>query len=126
MSIDNPELTDAIEHTKYRPNPDAGDASLHPLATPVGVAPPADPLHALSLFYEEIHNCTESDYGDFMRKANLYMNDLMERLHANPAAIEKLYEMKTYAQYSPNWKTDETRARLLCDTLALRDLVLKS
>lgn len=119
---DHQELVDVTEHTVYRENPDVGDATLHPTATPTAVL--SDPVHALGLFFEEIQNDTETDYGDFMRRANLYINDLMESLHRNPAAVEKLHEMKGYLQFSPDWNIESTRKRLLCDALLLKEMVL--
>lgn len=85
----------------------------------------SDPIKAISLFYEEIKNCRYSDYGDFMRKATLYLNNLIASLQGNAAAIVKLREMKTYTQYAPNWHTESTRARLLRDTQSLKELTLR-
>jgi hypothetical protein len=65
-------------------------------------------------FINEIHDIDETDYGDFMRKANHGLVILMEKIYdSSPPEIEKLLdELKYHIDYMPNWDVDSTREKV--------------
>lgn len=68
-------------------------------------------------FMEEINSIVETDYGDFMRKANSYL----DKLKALPSAItsveisKMLDQMQDYLQFNSNWDITTTKEKLLQD-----------
>ena len=73
-------------------------------------------------FKQDICEILDSDYGDFMRKANVYLQSLKAagKARANPEIEKRIAEMQLYIQYFPNWNVDSTRSRILKDAEALR------
>lgn len=69
-------------------------------------------------FLKHIRSIDETDYGDFMRKANLYLNELKEEPSAaeNPVIAERIEAMQKYIQYHPNWDIPTTREQIEMDT----------
>tara|TARA_B100001248_G_C27398264_1_gene467495 strand:- start:4886 stop:5134 length:249 start_codon:yes stop_codon:yes gene_type:complete len=71
-------------------------------------------------FIKKVRAITDTDYGDFMRKSNLYLNNLIA---AEPSLNDKqkktLYEIKQSIQYSPSRNIDETTLKIvdLAETL---------
>jgi hypothetical protein len=72
-------------------------------------------------FIREIKGIRESDYGDFMRSSNLYLNELQGRLEEShfPVPYRKIEDIKAYLQYCPNWDVDSTQSRLIHDATEL-------
>lgn len=65
-------------------------------------------------FIYEINDIDETDYGDFMRKANHGLVILMEKIYkdASPEIKKLLYELKYHIDYMPNWDVDSTRDKV--------------
>jgi hypothetical protein len=83
-------------------------------------------LHrALENFARNISLVFEDDYGDFMRKVNLYLDQLESELRplANPEIELKLSVMKSYIQYTPSWNVDATRRNIFADISELEKLI---
>lgn len=79
-----------------------------------------DHLDAAREFYELVSNISDTDYGDFMRKANVYLVNLAKRIGSwSDLVREKLDEMQFYTQFSANWDVESTRHRLLVDAVWL-------
>ena len=68
-------------------------------------------------FVEKIVSDTDSDYGDFMRRANLYLLELRDECRRlGHAELEsKFREMQNYVQFSPIWWSKPVRQRLMLD-----------
>ena len=68
-------------------------------------------------FLEQIKALDETDYGDFMRKANSYLLNLKEEevTLAHLALQYKISEIQNYLQFSPDRNIESTRERLLLD-----------
>lgn len=87
---------------------------------------PKPELSAIRRFIDRIQNLNESDYGDFMREANLYLLDLEESLcSTNERCLSKLYDMQMYTQFYPNWDVESTRKRLLADARQLEVMCME-
>ena len=67
---DYPELIQATKNTKYVEN-QYFEEGFHPARSPELIPKPLDQQQALRLFAELIRNVTDTDHGDFMRKAKL-------------------------------------------------------
>jgi hypothetical protein len=65
---------------------------------------------AINLFIRKISEIDEAEYGDFMRKANLYLNILISTLFRySPPKVKKiLQELQFIIQYQPNWDIEKT------------------
>lgn len=76
-------------------------------------------------FLKEVMAIDDTDYGDFMRKANLYFNHLQEVLWpwANDEIKMKLAEMHDYIQYEPSWDIPSTAQKILRDARLLKQLL---
>lgn len=68
-------------------------------------------------FLKQIKSIDDTDYGDFMRRANLYINELQEdsATVANPIIADRIEAMKQYVQYHPNWDIESTREYIETD-----------
>jgi len=66
-------------------------------------------------FINEISDIDETDYGDFMRKANHGLVILMEKVYdsSTPVVKKLLDELKYHIDYMPNWDVDSTREKVL-------------
>ncbi len=79
---------------------------------------------AVRRFIENVNSIEDSDYGDFMRKANVYLNDLRDELSPMEQDIRaKLFEMKLYLQFISSWEIEPTRRRIVTDAMYVEDLI---
>ena len=69
----------------------------------------------IDFFIYDFAAIEDTDYGDFMRKANHLLVDLDEKLYETaPAEVKSLLDkMKNEIQYHPNWEKDSTREDIL-------------
>ncbi len=76
-------------------------------------------------FMKALRAIDEADYGDFMRKANLYFVDLEGALGSeiSDRAKLKLSEIHDYLQFKPDWNRENTLHRISKDILDL-ELIL--
>jgi hypothetical protein len=103
----------------------AARAELIPLEHPV---PPKSQdqssIHALEQFAAFIAAMKEQDYGDWMRRANVYWEQL--RLNLLGSSNERDYierelgGLKKIIQYTPNWKVLETQRAVIDKVLEMR------
>jgi hypothetical protein len=65
-------------------------------------------------FINEVSDIDETDYGDFMRKANHGLVILMEKIYdsSTPVVKKLLDELKYHIDYMPNWDVDSTREKV--------------
>lgn len=77
-------------------------------------------------FKKNISEILQHDYGDFMRTANLYLNDLRNILEIlfDKNINTRLDSMQIYLQFSPNWDVESTRVQLFTDTQYIDDLLM--
>ena len=66
---------------------------------------------------EQVNSIIDTDYGDYMRKVNNYLTELLENKTAvmTPAMLEKIIEIQNYIQFTPNWDVSMTQNKLLKD-----------
>lgn len=96
---------------------------------PVDIPPPAprartreEILHALDDFGGRIVSLAEGDYGDWMRRANLYWHRLAEALSiADRQTQRMLLELHRIIQYNPNFLIHSTRKKVIDQVLAIRE-----
>jgi hypothetical protein len=76
-------------------------------------------------FSQRLSEILESDYGDFMRAANVYLNHLRAQLCAlnDKNLNQRLDQMQMCLQFCPNWDVESTRELLRKDTVYLDDLL---
>ncbi len=69
---------------------------------------------AVNLFIRKISEINEEDYGDFMRKANLYLNILKKSIfrYSSPQVKKILQELQYIIQFHPNWDIDTTLPKI--------------
>ena len=79
----------------------------------------------LEKFSTNITNIYDTDYGDFMRKANTYLSHLRDDLSKDGAenTHQKLNEMQKYLQFTSNWEIESTRKKLLVDAKSIDALL---
>ena len=79
----------------------------------------------LQKFSTDITNIYDTDYGDFMRTANTYLNNLRDDLSKNGGerALQKLNENQMYLQFTPSWEIESTREKLLRDAKSINALL---
>ena len=122
--MDNKELFHAVDQTHYVSNPHAREKKsdgIHPDYQPEHFAIPESGMAAIDLFIERISALSESDYGDFMREANLYICDLKETFDvAHVRYPEVIERIQNYTQFFADWRIEPTRDRILRDARALR------
>jgi hypothetical protein len=77
------------------------------------------------IFSKNISQIIEHDYGDFMRAANVYLNNLSDELKIlhDKDIDQRLDKMQMYLQFNPNWNIESTREMLKKDTKFLDDLL---
>lgn len=79
---------------------------------------------AVRKFIENLNSIDESDYGDFMRKANVYLNYLKDDLSPMPQDVRsKLFEMQLYLQFISSWEIEPTRRRIITDAMHVNDML---
>ena len=79
----------------------------------------------LEKFSTDVANIYETDYGDFMRKANTYLNHLRDDLSeaGTESTHQKLNEMQKYLQFTATWDIESTRKKLLADAKSINALL---
>ena len=81
-------------------------------------------LHALEEFVSFVAAMKEKDYGDWMRRANVYWDQL--RLNLLSSSNERDYierqlaDLKKIIQYTPNWQVLETQRAVIEKVLGMR------
>lgn len=85
---------------------------------------PREPVGAVEAFAKRIASTLDSDYGDWMREANLAWHELNEVLTPrSPRVASKLERLHYIIQYMPNWRPMETcRAALIIAREIRREL----
>ena len=81
-----------------------------------------------SQFRKNISEIHENDYGDFMRAANVYLNEMRtglkdlkkRRIHV------RLDQMQVYLQFKPNGNIKLTKEMLFNDTNSIEELLHRS
>jgi len=82
---------------------------------------PDSPRQAVAFFEQIIAGLYEKDYGDFMRKCNLYLERLAIDITGASAEIFKMLErMRMYTVYAPDFDIENTRIRLIHDAAEIR------
>ena len=76
-------------------------------------------------FMKNLRAIDEGDFGDFMRKGNLFFLELSEALgtEMSDQAKKKLSEIQDHLQFTPDWNHDTTLHRISKDILDL-ELIL--
>lgn len=64
---------------------------------------------AIDTFSKKFNSIDNLDYGDFMRRANLYLIELDEQINKNKEISHLMKQMKNEIQYNPNWDVQATR-----------------
>ncbi|MEK7356354.1 MAG: hypothetical protein AAB250_07885 [Bdellovibrionota bacterium] len=74
------------------------------------MALPPDPIQAVEAFAARLVATLDSDYGDWMREANLALIDLSERLanRPSPKIVRRLAQLQDMIQINPSWHPIET------------------
>ncbi len=67
---------------------------------------------ALDIFSKKFNTIDNLDYGDFMRRANLYLMDLDAQIAKNKEITNLMKKMKDEIQYNPSWDIQTTRASI--------------
>ncbi len=75
-------------------------------------------------FIRNTDSIVETDYGDFMRRENLYLLQLREALSplSNETKIA-IRKMQDYLQFKPNWDLEATKHQIKSDAHDLMHLV---
>ena len=81
---------------------------------------------SIEKFVKRTKSISDSEYGDFMRTENVYLNHLIREL--NPLVDDRninrrLVEMQTYLQFTPNWDVSLTKEKLLEDAQYIDELM---
>lgn len=78
---------------------------------------------AINSFIQNFSALEDTDYGDFMRKANRLLIELDEEVYAFvPEHLQNLLDdMKTDIQFYPNWDIESTRRRVLRTAETIRE-----
>lgn len=86
-------------------------------------------------FLQQIQINTDTDYGDFMRKVNHYLNKLIKNKSIDLKKYElvdrdhkisnKLNEMQTYIQFNPSWDISAAKEKIIKDIEELTKLERK-
>ena len=76
-------------------------------------------------FINNTESIVETDYGDFMRRENLYFLQLREALgpQTSSEAQLTLKNMQDYLQFSPDWNLESTKRQIVADATKLLQLV---
>lgn len=98
---------------------------LHPVATP----PPSpyaqsreEKLKAIDDFCFCLTSIVEEEYGDWMRRANIYLLDLTEALHGEGRKVQKLlYEIQMIIQLLPDFRIAETCRSVVKIAMRIRE-----
>ena len=85
-----------------------------------------DSVHALGEFAAFVGAMKEKDYGDWMRRANVYWDQLRLKLLSNGELSDRGYverqlsDLKKIIQYTPNWQVLETQRAVIEKVLEMR------
>lgn len=124
---ETPELQSSLHPLKKPEEPlDAGAprSVLRPVETP----PPSryaarggNEIQALEEFAGRLAEIVEQEYGDWMRRANLYFLELATALSRAPDEIRaRLFELHMLIQYCPNFKILETSREAIRIAMEMR------
>lgn len=79
---------------------------------------------AVEKFINNLQEISDPDYGDFMRKANIYLNDLKTDLKPMKQDVRsKIFEIQLYLQFISTWEIEPTRRRIIRDALYVDELL---
>lgn len=67
---------------------------------------------ALDVFSKKFNTIDNLDYGDFMRRANLYLMDLDAQIEKNKEIHNVMKKMKDEIQFNPSWDIQTTRTSI--------------
>lgn len=125
-SFEQPLLKNLVIHAPVHRNP-VGDGHLHPALSPEGeFERPRDDEQAIELFIERIGAVDDFDYGDYMRRVNIYILELRDQLHHRGTEIlQRLDELQYEVQFVPEWSTESTRPLVARAAEDLRRLLQK-
>jgi hypothetical protein len=83
---------------------------------------PKTDLALMDFFLTQAEQVAEFDYGDCMREWNRGLLFLRDHLRAPDTAIlQKIEEMQSYIQFTPNWDVASTKEQIMRDGLWLRE-----
>jgi hypothetical protein len=121
-------LARLFQIARFKSNFKADEGGVHPLITPSdSFGRPENDLHALSVFIDEIKMADDDDYGDFMRRVNVYLLRLRETLRTRtPEVLKTIDAIQLRVQLHPDWSLVSTRPWLLSHAYELREIVLKA
>jgi hypothetical protein len=81
---------------------------------------------AVERFVTDLNSILESDYGDFMRKANQQIRELrneMQYLHYSDVD-RKIEEIQNYVQFYPTWMIESTREKAIRDAKVINEMLM--
>jgi len=124
--LEQPLLRNLVIRAPAHRNP-VGDGHLHPTLSPEDeFERPRDDEQAIELFIEQIGAVDDSDYGDYMRRVNLYILELKDQLRYRRIEIlRRLDELQYEVQFVPEWSTEATRPLVARAAEDLRRLLQK-
>ncbi len=80
---------------------------------------------AIDIFSKKFNAIDNLDYGDFMRRANLYLMDLDEQINKNKEIHNLMKKMKDEIQYNPSWDIQSTRDSISKLTKSISQMQVK-
>lgn len=82
---------------------------------------------AINKFIEDFSSIEDTDYGDFMRKANHYLLELDDEMSgiSSESIKMQLEQMKVDVQYYPNWDIASTREKTIQGAYVLDAMLAK-
>lgn len=80
---------------------------------------------AVDVFSKKINAIDNLDYGDFMRRANLYLMDLDDQITKTNEIRNLMKQMKDEIQYNPSWDIQSTRERISHLTQAISQIQVR-
>lgn len=81
---------------------------------------------AIDIFSKKFNAIDNLDYGDFMRRANLYLMDLDDQITKNKEVCNLMKQMKDEIQYNPSWDIESTRDSISHLAKAISQIQVKS
>ena len=81
---------------------------------------------AIEIFKTDLSGILESDYGDFMRKANQQILELKKELSYlhYPDVDRTIEEIQNYVQFYPTWMIESTREKAIKDAKVIDELLM--
>ena len=80
---------------------------------------------AIDIFSKKFNAIDNLDYGDFMRRANLYLTDLDDQITKTSEIRNLMKQMKDEIQYNPSWDIQSTRDSISHLTKAISQIQVK-